>query len=736
MQNYKESFHYNFFVGSGSVLTDTTKSTADLAPLQLGLFDSKTYKALAPATSTSKVYEILIAMGSPNEAKIDWENANVSFKSVPIQANRLISWRKALPKKALNHVVTLGWDGVTDCKTIEVECGKTYSVDVEITGSPASRYFGTKPLAERFVYSFADCGDDCVADPEKLVDNMVLQINGSKNIGSFAHAEKLIKYTVDHTVVKIVYTLYTLTLNDEGSLQNLTDVIATYPTAEYVIRKSRSGIESIYEMLILDDLGAPAAYSTSAVTKIADCDTCPSGYTLVPKFYKYKVERSDAGDAAALTEIATVYPDGSAYVAPRRISYENGTSTYVVYTSSTTAPTGNVQGVYTITYAASTFVIDGITFTTGVDFSSKSTLITALTANSTLATKYTFTSGSGNLIIITQKVGHESETAPVVTVLTFATVTTAQVSAAGDIITYIGSQNSYCELSSPSTVAWVEGDGMYKITRDLCLVIGDQPCDDPETDAAQIAAITAFYEGMDGIVPDSLEQVSSGTCANSYTLSQYSNLMEDGCGIDVATFPALPIPFQGFTWAVCPCTTETPNQIDNIGIRITGAYVDTKFSNCSFEYDDYVELDLPKIRVRQGESIVEIGACSKPWAVTTIQFPQYPTGNGTNVKKQYIEGMVFKHQEWADTPRWREIYGFNYDFIDVNKSYKFYYLEFEAIDKYNKNTGYGGMDIRSTITFAFAEDVNTTAFEALLESWINSARPDLIEADTTSNLLR
>ena len=113
MQNYKESLHYNFFVGSGSVLTDTTKSTADLAPLQIGLFNTKNYKLIAPTTSTSKVYEIGIAMGSPNQAKINWENANVSFKSVPIQANRLISWRKALPKKALNHIVTIGWEGVS-----------------------------------------------------------------------------------------------------------------------------------------------------------------------------------------------------------------------------------------------------------------------------------------------------------------------------------------------------------------------------------------------------------------------------------------------------------------------------------------------------------------------------------------------------------------------------------------------------------------------------------------------
>ena len=648
MQNYKESLHYNFFVGSGSVLTDTTKSTADLAPLQIGLFNTKNYKLIAPTTSTSKVYEIGIAMGSPNQAKINWENANVSFKSVPIQANRLISWRKALPKKALNHIVTIGWDGVTDCKTITAECGKTYSLHVEVQGSPAVRYFGAKPLTQRFVYTFADCGDDCTADVEKMVDSFVLQINSDKQISPFVQAEKIVNYTVDPSVTTVDYDRFTLTIADEGSLQNLTSVQAAYPNAISVVRISRSGILSTYELIQLGSLPDPADFSTSNITTIANCSTCPSGYTLVPKFYKFKVERTDAGTAGNLATIATDYPDGSSAVAPVRLSYENGTSTYIVHKS---------------------------------------------------------------------------------------TASTPSAAATGDIVTPIGSTEPYCTLTSPTTVAWVQGTGLYRVTRDLCMVIGDQPCDDPETDAAQIAALTAYYAGNTSIVSGSLAQVSSGTCANSYTLTQYSDLLEDGCGIDVATFPKVD-PYQGFHWTVCPCVTTTPNQIDNIGIRLTGAYVDTTFGNCSFMYDDYVELDLPKIIVRQGESIVEVGECNDTWDVTTIQFPQYHIGNGTNVKKQYIEYMVFKHQRWNDSPRWREIFGYNYDFIDTSKYYKFFYLEFEAIDKYNKNTGYGGMDIRTTVTFAFPEDTNTTAFENLLESWINSARPDLIDADYRDSLYR
>ncbi len=47
MTNSAQSTTFNYFVGSGLVLSDTTKTTADLVPLQLGLFNSKNYKAIA-----------------------------------------------------------------------------------------------------------------------------------------------------------------------------------------------------------------------------------------------------------------------------------------------------------------------------------------------------------------------------------------------------------------------------------------------------------------------------------------------------------------------------------------------------------------------------------------------------------------------------------------------------------------------------------------------------------------
>ena len=645
MTNSAQSTTFNYFVGSGLVLTDTTKSTADLVPLQLGIFNSKNYKALANQTSSKVVPEIIIAMGSPNEEKISWTNAAMSFKSVPIRADKLIAWRKSTPKKALNHKVAIGWDGTSDCKTISTLCDETYSLFVQVEGSPATRFFGAKPLSQTFVVN-TGCCDDCVsgcsADTEAVVDNFVTQINSSI-LSPFTKAEKLVSYTAAPTATTVAYESYTLTIADEGGIQELAAIQATYPNA-VITRTERNGILSTYTLVQIGSASAPADYSNQSNVVISNCSDCPSGYALVEKTYKYKVQKQDAGTSTNLTTIQSGYSDSGAY----RLSYVNGESTYVVTNITGTAPS-------------------------------------AVTA--------------------------------------------------GDIVTYIGYNAPYCNLETATTVAWEESDAYYKTVRELCLVLGDDVCDDV-SGTSQLAAITSFYASNSSVVSGSVAQSDNGTCANTYTIEQVSdNLMKEGCTTDIAVFSNLD-PFKNSYWTVCCDEVSTAGTVDKIGIVLTGAYVDTKFGTCSFKYDDFVELDLPRIIVRQGDFVELENKCSTRWAVTELQAPVYPTGVGTNVKKEYIDIMSTKGQRWSDDPRWREIYGYNYDFIKAGKFYKHFYLEFESLDKFFTSTGYGGNDFKQTVVFAFEEETDTTNFEKLLESWISSSRPDLIDSDPQDNLYR
>lgn len=648
MTNSAQSTTFNYFVGSGLVLTDGSKTTADLVPLQLGIFNSKNYKALSSATANAKaVPEIIVAMGSPNAEKISWTNAAMSFKSVPIQASKLIAWRKSSPKKPAQHKVVIGWDGTTDCKTIDAECDKTYTLHLQLEGSPTTRFFGAKPLTETFVYHTpccTDCVSGCTADVEAMVDEYINQINVHPRISPFVKAEKLVTYSAAPTTDTVAYESYTLTIADEGGIQELAAIQATYPNAT-VTRTDRTGILSTYTLIQLEAASAPAAYSNQSNTVISNCDDCPSGYTLVGKKYKYKVQKQDAGTSANLATIASGYSDSGAY----RLSYVNGESTYVVHNTTGTTPSAVV---------------------------------------------------------------------------------------AGDIVTYIGFDAAHCTLTSATTTAWEASDAYYKEVRELCVVLGDEACDDV-SGTSQLAAIVDFYSGNEYVVADSIAQADNGTCANTYTLKQVSEnlLKESECATGIATFKALDA-YKGKTWEVCCDAESTKGTVDKIGIVLTGAYIDTQFGKCSFKYDDFVELDMVRIIVRQGDYVELEDKCATRWAVTELQKPVYPTGVGTNVLKEYIAIQQTKGQRWSDDPRWREIYGYNYDFIKNDKFYKHYYLEFEALDKFNTSTGFGGNDFKQTIVFAFEEDTNTSAFETLIESWINSARPDLVSADTQENLYR
>ena len=649
MTNSGQSTTFNYFVGSGSVLTDTTKTTVDLKPLQLGLFNSKNYKALAQQTSAKVVPEIIIAMGSPNTEKIAWTNAAMSFKTVPIRADKLIAWRKSTPKKALNQKVAIGWDGVSDCKTITAECDETYSLFIKVDGSPASRFFGAKPLTETFVYNTGCCkcvpdpldplSEICTTDVEKMVDNFVLQVNKSI-LSPFIKAEKIVKYVTPPVLEKVNYQTYTITLADEGGTLDLARIQVAYPDVD-ITRTNRTGILSTYSLTQLASLPAPTSFSNENIRVISNCTSCPVGYTLVPKTYKYKVQRQDTGVIADIATVAGDYTNPSAY----RLSYVNGESTYIVT---------NITGV---------------------------------------------------------------EPAPV---------------AIGDIITYIGFDGSYCELTTPETIDWVATDLCFKTVRELCIVLGDGKCPDP---VAQLADLVAFYQGKKNVVSGSIALLDDGSCANSYTLKQLSkNIMCPGCTTEIAEYETLDN-YKGFSWGNC-CDIAEPNEIDKIGIILTGAYVNTEFGECSFEYSDFVELDLPRITVRQGEFVQLENKCGKAWDVTLLQAPQYPTGVGSNVKKDYIEIMSTKGQKWSDSPRWREINGYNYDFIKTNKFYKSFYLEFEALDKFFTSTGFGGNDFKQTIVISFEENQDTSDFEKLLESWISSSRPDLIDSDHQDNLYR
>jgi hypothetical protein len=552
MFNYKQTFNSDYLVCSGALLTDTSKTTADLKPFQLGFFNAKNYKALSGVPDAKAIPNIIIGFGSPNtEEVLGWTNVMESYKTTPINALKLVSYRKSYPQRARNQKVAIGYDGVNTCKTMSILCGETKSISVQIEGNPATRFYGQKPLTGRYSYTAPCCGDGEVsaqADAEKMVDYFVTQFNSDRYISPFFRADKIVEYSASATPDTIAYESFTLTVTDGGDTTSLSKVLVKYPDAYSIERTKREGNVSTYTLI---------------------------------------------------------------------------------------QPT--------------------------------------------------------------------TETNPVV------------------FVNEVG-----------VNVAWVASTAYFKEGREICITLGDDVSGN-----TQLADLVAYFEDSDSLDPDSIVLDENGKCANSYTATQYStNLLKlDECYTGIAEFGDLPS-YNGFLFDTCPCAEKTSNTITNIGIVFTGAYVDTKFGKCSYDYNDYVELDIPKIIVTQGEGLDLIGKCKSPWDVTILQRPQYPTGVGENVKRSYIQAAQLRHQIWSDTPRMREVLGFDFDFIDTSKYYKTIYLEFVSLDKTGTDIGYSVADKKTTVSLVFEETVDISAIETLLEGWIASVRPDLIDGDYKDNNYR
>jgi hypothetical protein len=628
-------FPYAFrkvFVGTGAVRT--SGSTADLKAGELGLFDAKTYQALAQGATYSTNRTVLLAQGSFHTKEmlaLGHGGLKDSIKSRDIEGHFISDFRVAKPSRPQNHIVTIGWDGVSATKTISAECDKDYYIRVDVDGEPVLKF-----LNHTLYHTFhvktpccEECANDCppaAVDPQWVADEFVKQMNDHPYLNKFVKAEKIVKCTPAPGADPndVAYESYVLRVADSGSQADLAAVQAAYPTKP-VVRESREGIFSVYSFWQPASDGAPAAFNTGAFRVIPNCDTCPAGYTKVAKLYGVQVTRQDAGDGTALTTVIAAYSATSGV----RLSYEVGQSVYELFFTTATTP---------------------------------------------------------------------------------AAVGTDKVAVTGHSI------DSVCTLDSPVAVAWTAGPTGYKTTRLLEITI-NKDCDGDSREPQ----VEAFLAGSASVVSASVVQSASGTCAEAIRVRQISdNILEPECdAVNDAVFVTLPA-FEGRTWEVVPSAVAEATCL--VGIKLTGAYVETKFGDCSFELVDGYELDIPRIEVAQMTSFFDETAdrCADGWPVTEIQGVKYASGVGETIRRQLIEFMGYRREDYFDSPRMRELQDIDpvTSAIDRNKYYKIYYLTYNVPYRNNKTNLYN--DEQYELMVVFPEEANTVAFENLINGYITS----------------
>lgn len=358
MGNHNQSFRDVFVINNPALLTSGDSS--NLANGQLGIFNydpKKDRLAIAsPNFAVNKAIQLIVGT-PPVPTNLLGAVADQSKVSKPIKGKKILKWEGRAAQRGQTQIVTIGYDGFDQTKSLTALCEQSKDVFVKLSGGPIDQAFHTEGRGLVRQYSIFsgccdDCGNDCAfTSAEKMADDLVNQINTDPilSLGSATNAPYSPNVNSNKLVraKKIVGTAaavpdatanqFILSVCDNGDDVSLGAVQAQYPT-DQVIRITRSGSTSTYQIVRISTAPSPVPFNNSGLPIINDCPVCPSGYTLINAQFAAKITRQDTGDAAALVTLKANYGITGNQTASR-IIYQYGQSTYLVTTNAQiTAP--------------------------------------------------------------------------------------------------------------------------------------------------------------------------------------------------------------------------------------------------------------------------------------------------------------------------------------------------------------------------------------------------------------
>lgn len=310
----------------------------ELKPFQLAAFDERTQLTVAAPTPKAPFSLVWKSPSKGTEGAFpDHANVREPIKSMEIrQVDRTHLFDGATAERKVFEAY-LGWDGISPCKGLKFECGTNYQIVIHAKGKPVRDLMGGKDITEIVPFSM-DCCADCSAAVSTKNAIMKL-VNAVKNdafyVNKFFDVHPMYSCVPEITpFTETAFQDYCLSICDTGDEAALAAVQLAYQSLN-IYRSDRVGAISTYRVDCHTSL--PAAYVTTA-TLLADCDTCPSGYTLNVARKKYIVTTENTGvgvnAAAWLAEVKAIDQSGTdpfdTAVAATRLRYENGSSTYEV----------------------------------------------------------------------------------------------------------------------------------------------------------------------------------------------------------------------------------------------------------------------------------------------------------------------------------------------------------------------------------------------------------------------
>lgn len=174
----------------------TTGKTQDLTAGQIGLYNAKTYAAIAAAPTTNT--NLILAQGSfKTQDRIGNFHGGYSesVKSKEINPKYVTRFFKIASQTALNHIISIQTDG-----DAIFECGKNYDLRVDVKGDPILKLLNHNAYLTVSAYTGCcadDCSQGCTGDP---VDQTVVFLQWADLINADPVLSKVVQAKVETVV--------------------------------------------------------------------------------------------------------------------------------------------------------------------------------------------------------------------------------------------------------------------------------------------------------------------------------------------------------------------------------------------------------------------------------------------------------------------------------------------------------------------------------------------------------
>lgn len=594
------------------------KRAHQLKPFEIGLFDCDTGLSVDVGSfAPDKTYELVYkspSKGLKNSMFPDQFGTQLPIKSLPIGMIDKVHAFEGATDKQQSFVAYLGYDGLSDCKTLDLPCGEDFALDITVR-SEVVRHTFNRNLSQLVPFTLPCC-EDCTEETkaEVIADAIVEAIQESPfYVKNYFKAEKVLSCCpVLPPFDKIYYKTYQLTVCDDGTSAALAKVQAQYPSTDVTV-VGRDNPYTTYEVCILLPFSVADQATVDADKVLLDAET--------PGTPAY-----DAALATWEASVQTAIDNATIVNQPTDFSMVNVKA--LECDECPDCPSG-----FTKVEAGFKYIVTVLNEDNTDDWEGDvETNTVALAIPNYVTNSAKFISSEGSSVTI-----------QVVTSVAIPDTPIANL----DWVS-IGQTTGYC--SGSSTVAWCPKDDKYKIERTMCLILADDDCGNDHL--AEIQAALADYED---VVDTSIVVKATNNCITEYTLTQRNNAcLEDGCdtfGKDGARFDKLPA-FKTATWTMCACegwtvdgdgcpvapTTTTDNC--RAGVKFTGGLIDREILDCTFAIDDNIDREPITIEVSlvPNSNNPDVNTLCQPLSVdwTVVQEGKTVQGDGRYVLRDEV----------------------------------------------------------------------------------------------------